>query len=191
MRHTDRLHAATILEEEPLIEGKTFWSQGPRLADYLQALLGNIDGNAFGMPTAVQQERMVELEKEADAVFTSLNTFFEETVAELEELLSKHGLPGLTRPEPLKWAVEPQIEAGEEKRDRYKCARHWTTRKRLRFVPVPFSPFSRARFHLEDGLTPLEGDRAAVVDDEVLVAHDHRSRQHGTKAAGRCPSNRT
>ena len=97
-------------------EGKTFWSQGPRLADHLQSLFGNIDGNAFAVPTAAQQQRLVELEEESDTVFTALNTFFAETVPELNELLAEHGLPGLSRPTPLEWEPTPEIEGGESPR---------------------------------------------------------------------------
>jgi hypothetical protein len=84
-------------------EGKPFWSQGPRLADRLGSLFGNIDGRAFGPPTAAQQEFFEELKAECDHVFTALNEFFGETVPELNSMLAEHGLPGLSQPDALVW----------------------------------------------------------------------------------------
>ena len=105
-----------VSEELTRPEGKTFWSQGPRLADHLQSLFNDVDGNAYGAPTAAQGERMVELEERSEEVFTSLNVFFSETVPELNGLLAEHGLPGLSQPAPLEWAETPEIEGGEAPR---------------------------------------------------------------------------
>ena len=83
--------------------GKTFWSQGPRLADHLSALMGNVDSNAFSAPTVAQQNFFAELQGECDHLFGELNQFFTETVPDLNQLLSEHGMPGLSVPDLLEW----------------------------------------------------------------------------------------
>jgi hypothetical protein len=87
-------------------EGKTFWSQGPRLADHLSALMGNVDSNAFAAPTVAQRDFFAELQGECDHLFGALNEFFAETVPELNQLLSEHGFPGLSVPDQLEWGGE-------------------------------------------------------------------------------------
>ena len=102
----------TAAEELTRPEGKTFWSQGPRLADHLQSLSSDVDSNAFGAPTAAQLSHLEELEGRCDEVFATLNEFFAEKVPELNTLLSEHGLPGLSVPAPLEWEPTPEVEGG-------------------------------------------------------------------------------
>jgi len=97
-----------LLEQLTRPEGKTFWSQGPRLADQLESLFRAID-NAFAAPTAAHEEFLEEMEAACDETFAAINAFFVETVPSLNTGLAEQRLPGLSVPEALDWA-EPESD---------------------------------------------------------------------------------
>ena len=78
-------------------EGKTYWSQGPRLSDHLDTLFGNID-SAFAAPTAAQLAHLEELEGEWTTAMASVRDWLEADAAELNAALVKVGIPPLLVP---------------------------------------------------------------------------------------------
>ena len=89
--------AEELLGKITRVEGKPFWSQGPRLIERLGQLFGNIDGQ-FAAPTAAQMEFLAELETETAEVMAEVQAFFEGDVTLFSEELEAAGLPGLLVP---------------------------------------------------------------------------------------------
>lgn len=85
---TEQLESLTRNDEKP------FWSQGPRLADRIASLAGNVD-SAFAAPTAAQSELAAELATATEEATASWKTFVEGELAAFSEALSRAGLPGL------------------------------------------------------------------------------------------------
>jgi photosystem II stability/assembly factor-like uncharacterized protein len=74
--------------------GKPFWSEGPRIAEHLQALAGSVD-NGNRAPTAAEQAYFEELRAEVDRARTEIARYTRETVAEINTFLQGQGLPPL------------------------------------------------------------------------------------------------
>jgi photosystem II stability/assembly factor-like uncharacterized protein len=93
-----------LLEQLTRPEGKTFWSQSPRLSDQLGSLFGNVNGS-HAAPTAAHQAYFEELEAKCNEAFTAINVFFAETIPALNAQLAEQSLPALSVPVPLEWEV--------------------------------------------------------------------------------------
>jgi hypothetical protein len=77
--------------------GKPFWSEGPRLAERLQDLFGQLNGVLAG-PTAAQSAYVEELRAEYRQKMDGVNRFFRESAPALDALLAENGAPGLLVP---------------------------------------------------------------------------------------------
>ncbi len=76
-------------------DGKPFWSQGPRLADQIGNLFGNVD-NQFAAPTRAQLEFLEELKVEYGSKMEELTRYFGEAITKLNSQLEGAGVPPLT-----------------------------------------------------------------------------------------------
>jgi len=79
---------------------KPYWSQGPRLAQRLGELFGNVD-TAFAAPTAAQQGYFRELRDEYRRAVEGWNRFLAEEVAAWNAAAEAAGVPTLAVPEPV------------------------------------------------------------------------------------------
>jgi photosystem II stability/assembly factor-like uncharacterized protein len=82
-------------------EGQANFASGPRLAEQLQALLGNVDG-AFAAPTPPQQEFFRELQDEAGKALARAEAFQKDALGSLNAALTRSELPPVValRPKP-------------------------------------------------------------------------------------------
>ena len=78
-------------------DGKPFWSQGPRLADQIGNLFGNVDSQ-FAAPTKAQLELLQELKSEYAAKVAELRSYFGEALPELNLKLQDAGVPPIAKP---------------------------------------------------------------------------------------------
>ena len=84
----------TLMNSLTRADGKPFWSQGPRLADQIGNLFGNVD-NQFAAPTKAQLDLLGELKTEYGEKVAELTRFFGETIPELNAKLQSAGVPAL------------------------------------------------------------------------------------------------
>ena len=75
-------------------DGKPFWSQGPRLADQIGNLFGNVD-NQFASPTRAQLDLLGELKSEYEEKMAELQNYFNESIPELNAQMESAGVPPL------------------------------------------------------------------------------------------------
>ena len=75
-------------------DGKPFWSQGPRLADQIGNLFGNVD-NQFAAPTQAQLDLLEELRSEYEEKMAELQRYFNESIPELNAQMDSAGVPPL------------------------------------------------------------------------------------------------
>jgi hypothetical protein len=75
-------------------DGKPFWSQGPRLADQIGNLFGNVD-NQFASPTRAQLDLLGELKSEYEEKMAELQQYFNESIPQLNAQLESAGVPSL------------------------------------------------------------------------------------------------
>jgi hypothetical protein len=75
-------------------DGKPFWSQGPRLADQIGNLFGNVD-NQFAAPTQAQLDLLNELTSEYEEKMTELQHYFDGSIPKLNAQLESAGVPPL------------------------------------------------------------------------------------------------
>ena len=73
-------------------EGQPNYASGPRVAEQLQALVGDVDG-AFAAPTAPQQEFFRELQEQVRQSLARAEAFQKEGLASLNEALTRSELP--------------------------------------------------------------------------------------------------
>jgi photosystem II stability/assembly factor-like uncharacterized protein len=90
--HDESLEA--LMNSLTRADGKPFWSQGPRLADQIGNLFGNIDSQ-FAAPTKAQIDFLAELDVEYQEKVEELRTYFEETLPELNSQFQGAGVPSL------------------------------------------------------------------------------------------------
>jgi len=75
-------------------DGKPFWSQGPRLADQIGNLFGNVDSQ-FAAPTQAQLAFLQELKSGYTEKVEELRQYFLESLPELNDQLGSAGVPSL------------------------------------------------------------------------------------------------
>lgn len=78
-------------------DGKPRWSQGPRLADQIGDLFGNVDSQ-FAAPTPAQMRLLEELKTECETKLVELQSYFAEILPELNQLLQGAGVPAIAKP---------------------------------------------------------------------------------------------
>ena len=78
-------------------EGKTFWSQSPRLRDRLGDLSRNLDG-AFQAPTQAQRTYFSELKADYAQAIDAVNAFFNQSSEDLNKALAAENIPPLMLP---------------------------------------------------------------------------------------------
>ncbi len=89
--------AEELLAKLSRVEGKPFWSQGPRLSERIEDLSRNIDGQ-FTAPTAAQMQLLSELREEYQASIGEIDAFFDDAVAALNQKLETAGVPPVATP---------------------------------------------------------------------------------------------
>ena len=82
------------------VEGKPFWSQGPRVSERLESLMFGVDGQ-FAAPTAAQVELMEEVWVEFEEGLAKINEHLETAVPALNEALESAGVPGVAVAKPV------------------------------------------------------------------------------------------
>lgn len=75
-------------------DGKPYWSQGPKLKDRLESLMGEID-NAYAPPTQAQLSFYEELKSSYANFFVQYNDMLENDLPTLQEALQQAGVPTL------------------------------------------------------------------------------------------------
>ena len=88
------------------VEGKPFWSQGPRVSERIESLMFSIDGQ-FAAPTAAQRELMDELWVEFEEGLAKINEHVATEVAALNEALESVGVPAVALPKPAEFRPAP------------------------------------------------------------------------------------
>ncbi len=88
------------------VEGKPFWSQGPRVSERIEDLMRDIDGQ-FSAPTAAQVELMDEVWTEFEEALAKINEHLANAVPALNEALAGAGVPAVAVPEPAEFRPEP------------------------------------------------------------------------------------
>ncbi len=76
-------------------EGKTYWSQGPRLVGRIDELARNVNG-ALSAPNAAQAIYFKDLEKDVKDAVGQCDAFFTQTTPAFNQNLEKHQIPYLS-----------------------------------------------------------------------------------------------
>jgi photosystem II stability/assembly factor-like uncharacterized protein len=87
----------TLMNSLTRADGKPFWSQGPRLADQIGNLFGNVDSQ-FAAPTKAQLDLLADLQTEYGEKVAELTRYFNETIPDLNTTLQSAGVPTLATP---------------------------------------------------------------------------------------------
>jgi photosystem II stability/assembly factor-like uncharacterized protein len=89
--------AEALLDDLARPDGKPFWSTGPRLADRVGALFGDIDGG-FRAPTAAQKAYLETLAGEVEEALDRIDAHLTGEVAALNTALEGAGVPPVAVP---------------------------------------------------------------------------------------------
>ncbi len=89
--------AKELLATLSRVDGKPFWSQGPRVSERLEDLARGIDGQ-FTAPTAAQLELLNELRSEHQESVAKIESFLSGDVSDLNNQLEGAGVPPVAVP---------------------------------------------------------------------------------------------